>query len=80
VLPFLHYSETSMAEYVTETAEHLTDEQTKTLAIRLIQMLHGVPIGQALYVLTDLAPFLLKDGHVVDVTNHRFQAVQAVRG
>lgn len=50
---------------------------TAALAARVVALLDGVPVGQALHVLKDEAPRLLCAGHVVDVTSPRFRAVAA---
>lgn len=61
-----------------DPVEHLTDEQMNALAFRVVELLDGVPVGQAMSILERWAPLILKDGHVVDVTNRRFKALKAV--
>lgn len=69
----LHHMPTCEAEKLT----HSTDTELNELAFRVVDVLDGLPIGQALYVLETVAPSLIKDGHVVGVTNPRYLAVRS---
>ena len=59
---------------------HLTDAEIAALSFRIVELLDGVPIGQALTILTKDAPLLLHDGHTVNVTNPRFLALKVNHG
>lgn len=54
----------------------LTDSEMDGLSIRIVEMLNGVPMGQALAILEKRAPLLLKDGHLVNTGNARFTALK----
>lgn len=43
------------------------DSELDLVALKVIDCLNGLSVGQALHVLQDRAPGLLKSGHVVDV-------------
>ena len=51
---------------------HLSECEMDKVAIRIIELLNDVPMGQALAILEKKAPLLLKDSHVVNTHNERF--------
>jgi hypothetical protein len=58
---------------------HLIEEQVRERAFRIIKCLDGAPMGQAISIL-DEARSLLLDGHKLDTSNPRFQAMAAELG
>jgi len=56
--------------------EYPSDFEVVLTAIGISKMLDGMPLGQALSVLTEARTVLL-DGHVVDVENDRFVDLEA---
>ncbi len=54
---------------------YLSDEEVDGLSIEVAKLLHGAPLGQALRVLKQ-AKYVLLDGHVVDISNERFRALE----
>jgi hypothetical protein len=61
----------------TSVPRHLSDAEIDTLAFRLLELLDGITVGQALEVLTQRAPFLLYRGHAVQVKSPGFRAMRA---
>lgn len=55
--------------------EWISDLEVERRAVKVCELLHGVPMGQAKAVL-DMAAGLLADGHVVDVNSPRFSALR----
>jgi len=52
---------------------HKDEAELKVLAFQICEMLEGIPLGQALWLVADEVPSLLKDGHLVETTRERFK-------
>jgi pyridoxal/pyridoxine/pyridoxamine kinase len=46
-------------------------------AIAIAEMLDGLPLSQALHIVTEQVPSLLTSTHTVQVSNDRFQQLKA---
>ncbi len=55
--------------------DYLSDEQVDVLAVQIVKLLHGAPLGQVLRVLKR-AHVVVLDGHVVDTSNGRFKSLE----
>lgn len=53
------------------TPNYLTEEQVKTKALEIIELLETIPLGHALFVLDNTKKLLL-DCHAVDTKNPQF--------
>lgn len=54
----------------------LADKEQHELAWKLLALLEGVAFNDAMYVLTSLAPDLLKEGHIVSLGNPQMMALR----
>jgi hypothetical protein len=55
---------------------HKNENELNTLALQICQILNGIPLGQALWLVEKQVPLLLGDGHLVDTTAMRFNAMR----
>jgi hypothetical protein len=51
----------------------LNSGEVQVLAVKIARLLNGVPLGQALAIVEQEVPLLIKDAHVVEVNNPRFK-------
>ena len=56
---------------------HKTNNELDRLALKICQMLNGLPVGQALNVAQDRVPLILCDGQMVDTSSQRFSDIQS---
>ena len=54
---------------------HLTRKSAWTLAVKIAEMLDGIPMGQAIWIIRKIVPLVLKEGHVVNVNSERFKTM-----
>jgi len=60
-----------------KTPAHKGENELNSLALKICQTLHSVPLGQALWLVEKQVPLLLKDGHIVNTSGQRFKAMKA---
>lgn len=56
-----------------------TREEERRLSVQIVQLLDGLPVGAALYILEHRARAALLDGHRVDTSNERFKEISERR-
>lgn len=52
---------------------NLDDKQVAEIALKIIEILNGIPMGEALFVLHETSRWML-DSHFVDTSTQRFKA------
>ena len=57
--------------------QYITDQQMWAISHQVVRRLAGLPVGEALHILQDMAPRLIKDGLTVDLSHPRYQAQAA---
>lgn len=57
--------------------KYATEEELIVMADRIVKVLDGLPVSEALTVLQRLAPSLIKDGLTVDINHPRSQEQRA---
>jgi hypothetical protein len=52
--------------------KHKSEKELAILALKICQLLDGLPMGQALWLVKNQVPLFLGDGHLVKTSNPRF--------
>lgn len=53
--------------------ENLNNKQVAEISLKIIEVLNGIPMGEAIFILGEAKNWLL-DSHFVDTSNQRFKA------